>query len=277
MKAFYAYELVKEIDDISFQTVEEPKGLQWKTIGFKNSDLLGEDELEDFYETKNFKVLDVAIVERILPSAAIKRAVREKCLKHARETGEPITKGIIAEFTETYLQEALPNAPLKETIIRCAIGKDKLFIGTSSAKVADSIIAFFAKAIESFHAIALRKDFSGFLTNIVKTDALHIDYDLGATCKLVSGNERKLAVSNDEGLPLISDVVGEDDRATVAELQFFGDDGNFAFTLTEKGLVKGIKTLVKLDKRAQIDERRQHWAYFEPYLIELWGFLNVAN
>lgn len=92
----------------------EPKDTQWRT--FPDTVFLDEAHL-----VHDSQFVDVVVVERVLPSSSIKRAVRE----------------IAAQWKEEYINDSLPNAPLKETVYG-----NMLFIGTSSAKLANDVMMY---------------------------------------------------------------------------------------------------------------------------------------
>ena len=249
MKSFIPYHIVT--GDIVFkptQEVSEPKDTQWRTFGVRTPD-------------NDSQFVDVVVVERVLPSSSIKRAVREIAEKHFADTGEKADKRMLAQWKEEYINDSLPNAPLKETVVRVAVYGNMLFIGTSSAKLANDVMMY----IKQFVIDGFNPD-THIITNIdienlpkwlhdIFSNCEWENVELGTNAKLYDkATGRKISISNDDALGAWTDLTGFE----VAELQLYIRD-NVAFSLNENGVFKGIK-LEKTKQREDESEKIENWA-----------------
>ena len=249
MKSFIPYHIVT--GDIVFkptQEVSEPKDTQWRTFGVRTPD-------------NDSQFVDVVVVERVLPSSSIKRAVREIAEKHFADTGEKADKRMLAQWKEEYINDSLPNAPLKETVVRVAVYGNMLFIGTSSAKLASDVMLYIKEyVIDGFNPEThIIKNID--IENLPKwlhdifSNCEWENVELGTNAKLYDkATGRKISISNDDALGAWTDLTGFE----VAELQLYIRD-NVAFSLNENGVFKGIK-LEKTKQREDESEKIENWA-----------------
>lgn len=275
MKAFIPYHIVT--GDIVFkptQEVSEPQDTQWRTFGVRKPDTVFPDEAHLVHTDNDSQFVDVVIVERVLPSSSIKRAVREIAEKHFADTGEKADKRMLAQWKEEYINDSLPNAPLKETVVRVAVYGNMLFIGTSSAKLANDVMMYIKQfVIDGFnpetHIIKpfCIKNLPTWLHDMFSNSEWE-NVELGTNAKLYDkATGRKISISNDDALGTWTDLTGYE----VAELQLYIRD-NVAFSLNENGVFKGIK-LEKTKERelaeSETIENRAQWVFMKDVLSQM--------
>mgnify|MGYP003607108853 CR=1 FL=1 len=275
MKAFIPYHIVG--GDIVFkptQEVSEPQDTQWRTFGVRTPDTVFPDESDLVHTDNDSQFVDVVVVERALPSSSIKRAVREIAEKHFTDTGEKADKRMLAQWKEEYINDSLPNAPLKETVVRVAIYDNMLLVGTSSAKLANDVMMYIKEyVIDGFnpdtHIIKpfCIKNISTWLHDVLR-DFQWENVNLGTNAKLYGINTgRKISISNDDALGTWTDLTGYE----VAELQLYIRD-NVAFSLNENGVFKSIK-LEKTKQRELAEsktiENRAQWVFMKDALSQM--------
>ena len=271
MKAFIPYHIVA--GDIVFkptQEVSEPKDTQWRTFGVRTPDTVFLDEAHLVHTDNDSQFVDVVVVERVLPSSSIKRAVREIAEKHF---GEKVDKRMLAQWKEEYINDSLPNAPLKETVVRVAVYGNMLFVGTSSTKLANDVMLYIKEyVIDGFnpdtHIIKpfCIKNISTWLHDVLR-DFQWENVNLGTNAKLYGiKTGRKISISNDDALGTWTDLTGYE----VAELQLYIRD-NVAFSLNENGVFKSVKlekTKQRKDELAEIENRAQ-WVFMKDALSQI--------
>lgn len=277
MKAFIPYHIVA--GDIVFkptQEVSEPKDTQWRTFGVRTPDTVFLDEAHLVHTDNDSQFVDVVVVERVLPSSSIKRAVREIAEKHFADTGEKADKRMLAQWKEEYINDSLPNAPLKETVVRVARYKGFLFIGTSSAKLADDVMVFVkGKVIDNYDPethIIKTVDFNkmpAWLYNTLIAGGWG-NVEIGASVKLYDPETgRKVSISNDDMLSQADRVLGGVNN--VAEMQLVVED-NVTFSVNEKGVFKGIKLHKTEQRKEQLTESESKTVEFKTQ----WVFMKDA-
>ena len=277
MKAFIPYHIAS--CDIVFkptQEVSEPKDTQWRVFGVRTPDTVFLDEAHLVHTDNDSQFVDVVVVERVLPSSSIKRAVREIAEKHFADTGEKANKRMLAQWKEEYINDSLPNAPLKETVVRVAVYGNMLFIGTSSAKLANDVMMYIKEyVIDGFNPethIIKNIDIENLPTWLhdVFSNCEWENVELGTNAKLYDkATGRKISISNDDALGTWTDLTGYE----VAELQLYIRD-NVAFSLNEKGVFKSIKlekTKQREDELAESEtiENRAQWVFMKDALSQM--------
>lgn len=279
MKAFIPYHIVA--GDIVFkptQEVSEPKDTQWRTFGVRTPDTVFLDEAHLVHTDNDSQFVDVVVVERVLPSSSIKRAVREIAEKHFADTGKKADKRMLAQWKEEYINDSLPNAPLKETVVRVAVYGNMLFIGTSSAKLANEVMMYIKQfVIDGYnpdtHIIKpfCIKNIPTWLHDVLR-DIQCENVNLGTNAKLYGiKTGRKISISNDDALGTWTDFIGYE----VVELRLYIRD-NVAFSLNGNGVFKSIKlekTKQREDELAESEsktiENRARWVFMKDALSQM--------
>ena len=267
MKAFIPYHIVA--GDIVFkptQEVSEPKGTQWRTFGVRTPDTVFLDEAHLVHTDNDSQFVDVVVVERVLPSSSIKRAVREIAEKHFK-----VDKRMLAQWKEEYINDSLPNAPLKETVVRVAVYGNMLFVGTSSTKLANDVMLYIKEyVIDGFnpdtHIIKpfCIKNISTWLHDVLR-DFQWENVNLGTNAKLYGiKTGRKISISNDDALGTWTDLTGYE----VAELQLYIRD-NVAFSLNENGVFKSVKLEKTKQRELAAIENRAQWVFMKDALSQI--------
>ena len=279
MKAFIPYHIVA--GDIAFKPtleVSEPKDTQWRTFGVRTPDTVFLDEAHLVHTDNDSQFVDVVVVERVLPSSSIKRAVREIAEKHFADTGEKADKRMLAQWKEEYINDSLPNAPLKETVVRVAVYGNMLLIGTSSAKLANDVMLYIKQfVIDGFNPethIIKNIDIENLPAWLhdMFSNCEWENVELGTNAKLYDkATGRKISISNDDALGTWTDLTGYE----VAELQLYIRN-NVAFSLNEKGVFKGIKlekTKEREDELAESEsktiENKANWIFMKDALSQM--------
>lgn len=263
MKAFQFFHLqdkAKFKSDLTEHQTEPPKDLAWRTFGVAPVDTCYPDEGERFVGSSNprEKHIDVVIVERILPSAYIRKSVRELAENHLIATGETATRAMKAQWTEDFLNEHLPNAPLKETKIRVCIFDDtNMVVGTSSQKQADDVVSFVRHSLFEEPVVAKPTNselFGKWLSTFLYNNTDFAEYSFGSSCKIYSAStERKISFTNDEGLCLAHETLVGSGGQSVTEMNILNDTLGYTFTLTEKAVGKSLKVLLTQDREDEYE------------------------
>lgn len=263
MKAFQFFHLQDKANfksDLAEHQTEPPKELAWRTFGVAPVDTRYPDEEERFVGSINNreKHIDVVIVERILPSAYIKKSVRELAENHLIATGETATRAMKAQWTEDFLNEHLPNAPLKETKIRvCIFDGTNMVVGTSSQKQADDVVSFVRHKLFEEPVVAKPTNselFGQWLSTFLYNNTDFNDFNSGSSCKIYSAStERKISFTNDGGLYLAHETLVGSGGQSVTEMNMWNDDVGYTFTLTEKAVGKSLKVLLTQDREEEFE------------------------
>ena len=274
MKSFIPYHIVA--GDIVFkptQEVSEPKDTQWCAFGVRKPDTVFPDESDLVHTDNDSQFVDVVVVERVLPSSSIKRAVREIAEKHF---GEKADKRMLAQWKEEYINDSLPNAPLKETVVRVAVYGNMLFVGTSNAKLANGVMLYIKQnVIDGFNPdthIIKNIDIENLPAWLhdMFSNCEWENVELGTNAKLYDNETgRKISISNDDALGTWTDLTGYE----VVELQLYIRD-NVAFSLNENGVFKSIKlekTKQREDELAESKtiENRAQWVFMKDALSQM--------
>ena len=279
MKAFMPYHIAAgEIVFEPTQDVSEPQGAQWRTFGVRKPDTAFPDESYLVHDDNDSQFVDVVIVERVLPSSSIKRAVREVAEKHFADTGEKANKRMLAQWKEEYINDTLPNAPLKETVVRVVVYDNMLLIGTSSAKLANDVMLYIKQfVIDDFNPethIIKNIDIENLSTWLhdMFSNGEWENVDVGTKAKMYdTATGRKISISNDDAISTRTDLTVN----KVAELQLYIKN-NVVFSLNEKGVFKGVK-LVKTKEReeelseseSETIENKANWVFMKDALSQM--------
>lgn len=267
MKAFIAYKLNDEfaaIDDNLLEDSEavEPTGTQWKEIGLKPHPTLFADEVQSGLfasrASHNEQSIVVAIIERILPSATIKRHLTQVRDEWEAENGQKVTKQQMAEWKDQFVNSKLPSCPLKETLIEVSFDyKNRvMLVGTSSQKNADTVVSWLVREVftdKSLQPTIWRPSAVGkWLNNSLEDDSKL----LNTSAKLYNTEtEEKNNISNDVGCQTAYRLFKEKGNMRVSELGLRIDD-YCVFTLNEKAVVKGIKYAMSAEQEMELNEAK---------------------
>lgn len=279
MKAFIPYHIVG--GSITFkptQEVSEPQDTQWRTFGVRKPDTVFPDESDLVHTDNDSQFVDVVVVERILPSSSIKRAVRDIAEKHFADTGKKADKRMLAQWKEEYINDSLPNAPLKETVVRVAVYGNMLFIGTSSVKLANDVMMHVKHFVidgynPDIHIIKpfCIKNITTWLHDVLR-DFQWENVELGTNAKLYGiKTGRKISISNDDALGTWTDLTGYE----VVELQLYIRD-NVAFSLNGNGFFKSIKLEKTKEREEELSEsesktieNKANWIFMKDALSQM--------
>lgn len=281
MKAFIPYHVTGKVTFNPTVSENEPQGTQWRAFGVRKANTLYPDEEQLAHQDQDSEFVDVVITERVLPSNAIKRAVREMATKHFEQTGERATKILNAQWKEQYIADNLPNAPLKETVVRVALYNDYLLIGTSSAKLADDLMQFVRSyVIDQYDPetmIIKTCDFTQMPLWLYNTFIEHGwgSIDIGQNIKLFDPETtRKVSVNKDYDLSQAVNLI--DANREVIEIQLEVTD-NVTFSVNDKGIFKGIKIHKNMEREAELNEAshdkvnlvRANWIFMKDALSKM--------
>lgn len=266
MKAFIAYELPDGIrlndNTITHEhAIKEPTGTMWYQVGLVPHPTLYHDEVEQGLYTSRERdgeqSIMVAIVERVLPSNTIKRHLNAMRVAFEQEHGQAVVKNQMAQWKEQFINDTLPNCPLKESRIGVSFDykNNKLLIGTSSQKTADTVIAWLN------HHLFKDNPLSCTLYRPPLMGAwLNHQLEMGAypyeSCKMhnhITG--KKLSFTNDEDCMTARNVFAESERLSVVELGCLIED-SCLFSVNNKSVIKGIKCLLTDGQKSDIEESK---------------------
>ena len=266
MKAFIAYEVPNgtRLNDNAITTeraIAEPVGNMWYQIGFVPHPTLYPDEVEQGLfasrEHDGEQSLMVAIVERVLPSNTIKRHLNAMRVAFEAEHGQAVVKNQMAQWKEQFINDTLPTCPLKESRIEVSFDykNNKLLIGTSSQKTADTIMEWLNYHLFKDNPMSCtlyRPPLMGaWLNNQLEMGAYPYE-----SCKMqnhITG--KKLSFSNDEDCMTARNVFAESERLNVIELGCLIED-SCLFSVNNKSVIKGIKCLLTDEQKSDIEESK---------------------
>lgn len=266
MKAFIAYELPNGIrlndNAITHEhAIKEPTGNTWYQVGLVPHPTLYHDEIEQGLYTSRERdgeqSLVVAIVERVLPSNTIKRHLNAMRVAFEQEHGQAVVKNQMAQWKEQFINDTLPNCPLKESRIEVSFDykNNKLLVGTSSQKTADTIIAWL-----NCHLFKDNPLSCSLYRPPLMTAWLNHQLEMGTypyeSCKMqnhITG--KKLSFTNDVDCMTARNVFAESERLSVVELGCVIPDVCL-FSVNDKSVIKGIKYLLTDEQKNDIDESR---------------------
>ena len=266
MKAFITYELPNGIrlndNAITHEhAIKEPTGTMWYQVGLMPHHTLYYDEVEQGLYTSRERdseqSLVVAIVERVLPSNTIKRHLNAMRVAFEQEHGQAVVKNQMAQWKEQFINDTLPNCPLKESRIEVSFDykNNKLLIGTSSQKTADVIVAWLSINLFKDNPLSC-----SLYRPPLMTTWLNYQLEMGAypyeSCKMqnhITG--KKLSFTNDADCMTARNVFAESERLSVVELGCSITDVCL-FSVNDKSVIKGIKYLFTDEQKNDIDESK---------------------
>lgn len=247
MKAFTLYKTknVEFKDNLHEEVIKEPVGLMWNTFGLIPSPTLYEDEAERMVSepiTKG-RHLTVSIIERILPSASINREIAKIAARWEYEHNQKPNRAQKAQWKEAFIEEHLPNAPLKETRIDCWYDENNgdLLIGSSSARVAEAVVSYlllhvFDEGVELKLFRPSDDAMHTWMKNCLMNEGLVSD-----SVKLKNRiSDETISVTKAFDMEKARDVMRKSGDFNVIEIGCFGE-GYGSFKLNDKAFVKGIK------------------------------------
>ena len=266
MKAFITYELPDgvRLNDNTItpeHAIKEPTGTMWYQMGLIPHHTLYHDEVEQGLYTSRERdgeqSLVVAIVERVLPSNTIKRHLNAMRVAFEQEHGQAVVKNQMAQWKEQFINDTLPNCPLKESRIEVSFDykNNKLLIGTSSQKTADVIMAWL-----NIHLFKDNPLSCSLHRPPLMTTWLNHQLEMGTypyeSCKMqnhITG--KKLSFTNDVDCMTARNVFAESERLSVVELGCAIPDVCL-FSVTDKSVIKGIKYLLTDEQKHDIEESK---------------------
>lgn len=201
--------------------------------------------------------LVVAIVERVLPSNTIKRHLNAMRVAFEQEHGQAVVKNQMAQWKEQFINDTLLNCPLKESRIEVSFDykNNKLLVGTSSQKTADTIIAWLNCHFFEDNPLPCSLHRPPLMTAWLNHQLENGTYPY-ESCKMqnhITG--KKLSFSNDVDCMTARDVFAESERLSVVELGCAIPDVCL-FSVNDKSVIKGIKYLLTDEQKNDIDESR---------------------
>ena len=283
MKAFITYELPDSVrlndNAITHEhAIKEPTGTMWYQVGLVSHPTLYPDEIEHGLYTSRERdgeqSLVVAIVERVLPSNTIKRHLNTLRAAFEQEHGQAVVKNQMAQWKEQFINDTLPNCPLKESRIEVSFDykNNKLLIGTSNQKTADVIIAWLSTHLFKDNPLSCslyRPPQMGAWLN----HQLEMGIYPYESCKMqnhITG--KKLSFTNDVDCITARNVFGESERLSVVELGCAIPDVCL-FSVNDKSVIKGIKYLLTDGQKNDIDESRAEGvvvAYNAKHILQVY-------
>lgn len=141
--AFNAKKALKKIEE---RTVEDPGPTTWRSIGF--TDVLHNDLLVDLQGGGYLACVQVN--DRNLPGAIVREAMAKMIVSIEERDGRKPSKKQYAEIKDEVILELLPKAFIRRKYIPVYFSGDNLIIFTSSAKLADDVMALIIRAMPEF-------------------------------------------------------------------------------------------------------------------------------
>lgn len=234
MKGFTLFRCEKpDFEDVDFDALKAHEPEHWRNVGVVPHYSLYDDEKQQYVYQDTMQIV---ITERLLPSSAINRHLKMKAAEFVEETGQKVTRKQKAEWKEAYIDEHLPNAPLRETTVFVAWHDGYMFVGSASQKTVDTILSWLIQHIAVSAKIVKPKDIDLWLAEQLKNPTV-TPFDKAKIVR-IDTNE-KVSYSNSGELDAAKELV-ENYSCRVTELGFIIENDDL-FTLTDKGFVKGLR------------------------------------
>ena len=266
MKAFITYKLPNGIrlndNTITHEhAIKEPPCTMWYQVGFVPHPTLYHDEVaQGLYasrERDGEQSLVVAIVERVLPSNTIKRHLNTLRAAFEQEHGQAVVKNQMAQWRGQFINDTLPNCPLKESRIEVSFDykNNKLLIGTSSQKTADTIITWLNCHLFKDNPLSCSLYRPPLLAAWLNHQLAIGIYPYESCMMQNHITGEKLSFTNDVYCMAARKVFAESERLSVGELGCAIPDVCL-FSVNDKSVIKGIKYLFTDEQKNDIDESR---------------------
>lgn len=215
----------------------EPQGLDFFTFGFlQNRD--GTFYHEDFEGNTAFAVRRI---DRILPSSAIKKALKEKIdlieTRQARTVGRKEKQ----ELKQQIIDDLLPKTLTKESIVYCYTDKKAryLFIGATGKRAEETVTLLVNACGRDFVFKPLVfNDAEGFMSRLLRNDS-EGGFEVGSSVKL-NRNNGKATISHADLSE--SDVQKLCHSARIEKISMSWEE-QLDLNFDAKGLLGGIRML----------------------------------
>lgn len=249
MKGFTLFRCEKpDFEDIDFDELKAREPEYWRNVGVVPHYALYDDE-KDQYVHKD--CMQIVITERLLPSSAINRHLKLKAAEFVAETGQRVTRQQKAEWKEEFIDEHLPNAPLRETTVFVTWHDGYMFVGSSSQKTVDTILNWLIQHANISAKIVKPKGIDLWFAEQLKNPTTVTPFGKAKIVRI--DTDEKVSYSNSGELDAAKELV-ENYSCRVAELGFIIIDNGDLFTLTDKGFVKGLKANTPDEDRDEADK-----------------------
>lgn len=158
---------------------------------------------EYYLKLNNYLLFEIIKEEKILPSEVVKEETLERIEELEEKLGKKLKKADKEAIKSDVIQKLLPRAfsKYKKTQVVFDFWQNLIYINTSSAKVAEDVLAFLRKTFESLPVIPLSfnsnlsLEMKGFLTNSENNNTLLSCFSIGDEFE-VSENESSILCKN---------------------------------------------------------------------------------
>jgi len=193
--------------------------------------------------------------ERILPAAAVNKALKDKVLEIERSQGRKVRAVEKRQLKDNLVSVMLPNCLKKESFIEAFISIDArlVVVDTVSGSVFDEVMALLRKCFSSWPVMPVQFDsvLSSRLLSVL-TDENNTGFKLGFKAKFSDGDGGSLSI-NDMDLET-EEVLAQVASMSAVELEFSSNE--ISFSLTDQFLFKSFKwpEAFKMKNDAEEDE-----------------------
>lgn len=269
--------------------VQDPSGSQWSQMGFVPPVDYSED-LAFIPAHSRVVLLCIETRSRILPGPTLRKAVEVRVEKLEQNQGRKLSRKERAELREDEEAVLLPRAFVKASRVHVAIDGDRVFVFSSSAKVAEDVTALIRKAVGSFPTNYLVNafDMANLLTAVLRDG----EYSSERYGQIVPCMAATLEASEHEGGRIaLKDEDLSDERvsgllkegyqcirlaAQVSSHPGESTDKYFRATIGAGGGISGVKfsdVILSTEENGDYDEDDRHIMDFESSFllaVEAW-------
>lgn len=208
-------------------------------------------------------VVRIAIRSRVVPPAAVKKAVAERAAAFEQSKGFAPGKKLMRDLKEQVIAEMLPRAFISEKSYLVFLDRQTGgVIVEGSIKIAEAVVSYFRNIDIAMPVVPWTANIPGTvstqLTGWLNGEDLRSGWALGSDAELESAGDRVRFKNHDLGAPEIRAHIDDGFYALSCALS---EVGKSTFTLDDKGAVKSIGLPGLLDQQAEasggVDEQFQ--------------------
>lgn len=236
----------KTADVIKYFMAKDPLEFEWNTHGL----IAPIDEGAPVHSLDGgIFLLCYQFNDRILPGAVRDEKLLERINAIQEKEDREVTKQEYAQTRDEVERELLPQAFIRRSLVPVFVYKERIFIGTTSAKKCETIIGHMtalmqARKIEcELWNIWTEKHIPDVLRHVVFNDS---DCFEGASAAVFKGADKRTIRIKDRGMhaeEVQGALANGAYKVTELQMNWTTEDGDSqgVFTLTEKLIFKGIK------------------------------------
>lgn len=234
-------EIATAVDDSDYNSID-PTGSQYNTIGFGEV-LTGETHLD---VEGAATLLNVQINERILPASVVKEKMRQTLDSIEEREGRRPGRKEFAQVKDEVLQTWLPKSHIRRKQVPVLIRGRRLFVFTTSAKLADSVCMFLQRVFDKSMQWAMLAGVSDMspanVLTVAATDGDVDDFTVTTEAVLKGKDKQTIRIKDKD---IVSDdvekLIADGFQVTTIGLSYGEDDDQVVFTLNEHLVVSKLQ------------------------------------